>query len=109
MQLRNLSDDEANLLKALIKKAKISTAEDLFEKIKVKTMDDGGMGSLLLFPDGIEVQGRRIGIRASEIQFKDSDGVPVLVSLNIDNNNKLFEIDSWKMNYQPLLKIPVFE
>ncbi len=109
MQLRNLSGDEANLLKALIKKAKISIAEDLYDKIKVKTMDDSGMGSLLLFPDGTEVEGRRFGYRASEIQFEDSDGVPVLVSLNIDSNDKLFEIDSWKMNYQPLLKIPVFE
>lgn len=31
--------------------------------------------------------------------FKDADGIPVIVSLNIDKDDCLFELDVWKINF----------
>jgi hypothetical protein len=72
-------------------------------------MDDGGMGSFLIFqnPPDIGVK-RKFGKRVSEYQFIDDDGITVIVSLNLDQQNKLFEIDVWKTYYKPVIsfKIP---
>jgi hypothetical protein len=71
-------------------------------------MDDGGMGSLRLATDeGLQQQpGRLTGRRAAELQFIDADGVPVLASLNLDQNGELLEIDIWKTDFSPLIRIP---
>ena len=42
----------------------------------------------------------------SEYQFNDVDGVIVIASLYVDNENDLFELDIWKTNYEPLKKLP---
>lgn len=42
----------------------------------------------------------------SEYQFNDLDGIVVIASLYIDNENKLFELDIWKTNCAPLKKLP---
>lgn len=61
------------------------------------------MGSLLLLPDGVNKEGRKFGKEVVEHQFKDSDGVVVSASLNIDQNGELFELDIWKTDHSPLL------
>ena len=68
-------------------------------------MDDGGMGSLRLQVDtsgGI----RRFGRCASELRFRDVDGVLVVATLNIDDAGLPFELDMWKTNFEPLKAIP---
>jgi hypothetical protein len=67
-------------------------------------MDDGGMGSLLLFPNGNIVEGRKFGKQISDLQFIDSDGVEVLASLNTDVDGNLFELDIWKTDFGMLKK-----
>lgn len=42
----------------------------------------------------------------AELQFDDDDGVPILTSLNIDQDGKLFELDIWKVDYSPVIKYP---
>jgi len=42
----------------------------------------------------------------SEYQFNDVDGIIVIASLYVDNENDLFELDIWKTNYEPLKKLP---
>ncbi len=69
-------------------------------------MDDGGMGSLYLSLSGEMITKRLFGDDISECHFFDSDGVYVIVHLNLDKNGDLFELDIWKTDFSRLLKFP---
>src|SRR4051812_11453405 len=77
------------------------------EGVKVKPMNDGGMGSLELAPSGGSASKRRFGRKAAEHQFTDADGVDVLVTLNLDAEGRPFELDVWKTDFSPLVLIPM--
>ncbi len=63
------------------------------------------MGSLELFlPDS--PSSRRFGSKVAELQFKDEDGVDVIASLNVDQNMIPYELDVWKTDFSPLIRIP---
>lgn len=66
-------------------------------------MDDGGMGSLRFLSSA---EDRWYDRTVSEAWFRDSDGVPVVVSLNVDGGADLFELDSWKVDFSPRNKLP---
>jgi hypothetical protein len=68
----------------------------------VAELDDGKMGSLRF--NGSE--NRKYGKTISEYQFHDRDGVVVLASLFLDENNDLFEIDIWKTDFSELIEWP---
>lgn len=42
----------------------------------------------------------------SSFQFTDIDGVKVLVTLNIDKQGDLLELDIWKTNFHQLVELP---
>jgi hypothetical protein len=56
-------------------------------------MNDGGMGSLLLIPEGLGNTNRSFGKQIVLGEFSDRDGVPVSISLNVDAMGKLYELD----------------
>ena len=56
----------------------------------------------LLFSSPINDVDRSIGKTVAEAKFLDNDGVPILVQLNLDKNNQLFEFDVWKVDYSPV-------
>lgn len=45
---------------------------------------------------------RKLGSGASECHFTDSDGVIVLLALNLDEAGQPFELDSWKVDFGKL-------
>jgi hypothetical protein len=105
MGLRRPTEAELRLLRSLVEKS--STADlrlpsDWAERLQVESMDDGGMGSLRLWPAESIGQVRQMGSRASELQLQDSDGVAVILSLNIDQHGRLFELDVWKTDFGPV-------
>lgn len=71
----------------------------------VREMPDGGMGSLQ-FCAAAEEQDRVYGGYIAEGAFKDADGVPVSVTLNLDQNGELFELDVFKADFSPLIRYP---
>jgi hypothetical protein len=71
--------------------------------LRVKPMKDGGMGSLAISPVDCN---RKFGAVGSECHFIDLDGVPVSVSLNLDQHGAPFEIDVWKIDFSPLISWP---
>ena len=73
--------------------------------INVEEMDDGGMGSLRFVSPK---PSRRLGEVIAEIQYQDEDGVPVLASLNLDEDGEMYELDSWRVDFSPLKRIPNF-
>lgn len=93
--MRSPTKSEVDILDKLLVKANIST---LAVSLKVETMRDSGMGSLRI---GNQLEGRVFGGTVSELNIKDSDGVEVLASLNVDQNGELFELDIFKVDWSP--------
>jgi hypothetical protein len=82
----------------------------MYQNMLIQKMDDGGMGSFLIFQDSSDIGlTRSFGKQIAELEFVDDDGVLVLISLNVDDQNKLLEIDIWKTDFSPVinLKVPV--
>jgi len=100
------SDRELRLLEFLVKNSSITIAPNWDRNLGVIPMEDGGMGSLRLLPDGHDNEDRKFGRRVSEYQFKDVDGVLVIASLNDDQYNHIFELDIWKTNFDELIRFP---
>ena len=101
MSVREPKKHELMLVKYLIEQAEIQC--DLIG-LKVLDMNDGGMGSIKLIDDGSK---RKCGRMVSDCQFIDEDNYPVIVSLFLDENDQLFELDIWKVNLSPTIKFPI--
>lgn len=97
---------EENLLELLVKKSSIAIPRNWKEGLLVRPMDDGEMGGLRLFPNGKRTEDKILGEQVSDFQFTDLDGVEVIVSLNVDNEGNLFELDIWKTDFGQILKLP---
>ena len=110
MALRKPSEAEAKLLDHLIALAgELPRAEADRAALVVETMNDGGMGSLRLFPPGTRGKARLFGRRVSSWEFDDLDGVRVLVSLVVDAEERLYELELWKSDFGRLLQLPEFD
>ncbi len=105
-KLRKITIQEEILLNYLINISNYSIDQNWKEKMKVRFLDDGNMGSLELFVNDNFEEDRIFGKQIAECYFVDSDGVKVIVSLNIDTNGNLFELDIWKTDFSPLIEIP---
>jgi hypothetical protein len=104
--MRKPSSDELRLIEALVTRSSLQLEGDWEERLLVETMNDGRIGSLLLFPDGRISDDRSLGGTVSELRFKDEDGVEVSVTLNLDQAGAMFEVDSWRVDFRPLIRIP---
>lgn len=94
------------LLEHMIDISNIEIPINWRDELLVRPMDDGGMGSLYILPKGISENNRIFGAQVSEIQFEDEDRILVIVSLNIDSNGHLFELDIWKTDFSKLIRFP---
>ncbi|MCW2411880.1 hypothetical protein M2345_001639 [Sphingobium sp. B8D3D] len=72
-------------------------------ELLVEEMDDGGMGSLSFVSQKLE---RTYGGEAGSCGFYDEDGMQVRVGLILDQDGDLYELDLWKVDFSPLIKIP---
>lgn len=68
----------------------------------VAEMQDGGMGSIR-FLGGTD---RHRAGSLARAKYVDDDGVMVSIELNVDEAGKLFELDSWKVDFSPLHRYP---
>lgn len=102
--MRYLKKEEKELINYLLNNSNqiISNLDDLL----VEEMKDGGMRSLHIINSQKERSERRFGKCISEKQFLDSDNVPIIVSLNLDEAGDLFELDIWKVDFSTVLKYP---
>jgi hypothetical protein len=103
---RKPTRQEVALIELLIKKSSLVIPQNWKDDLLVSYMNDGAMGSLYLFPKDIILKERLFGEQVSEFQFTDLDGIEVIVSLNVDSDGNLFELDIWKTNFEKLLKLP---
>lgn len=85
----------------------MKSLSSILSTLKVLSMDDGGMGSLRLFPHAVEVLDTRLfGEAVSKCYFDDTDGVRVIATFYVDQNGNPLEIDIWKTNFEKLIEIP---
>jgi hypothetical protein len=105
--IRSLSEHEKAIITAMLQnKNEFQYLLDSLDNVFVAEMDDGGMGSLQLVPNGLENVDRSMGKQVALGEFIDSDEVPVSVALNVDRQGGLYELDIWKVDFSPLLSWP---
>jgi hypothetical protein len=102
--MRPLRYEESELLSALLKMLPEAGRPCVPDPVFAIDMKDGGMGSLRI-SDGSN-QARRMGREAVIAAYIDEDQVPVSISVNLDEDGNLFEIDIWKVDFSPLLRYP---
>ncbi|WP_052690607.1 DUF6984 family protein [Pseudarthrobacter chlorophenolicus] len=104
MTSRRLLPGEILIMRTLLDRAYESRWKAIdVESLRAFDMDDGGMGSLLFEttkPD------RFFGRTLSEGWFKDADGYLVMLYLNLDKEDEIFELDSWKVDFSPRRRLP---
>jgi hypothetical protein len=108
MAFRKPKPDELRLLKELASIAGMETPHEWLNALQVQEMDDGGMGSLELVVQGptpVRGQSGSVTCKAA-VQFTDEDGVEVVASLNTGEGGVPFELDIWKTDFSPLIRIP---
>ncbi len=102
---RKPTEKEMCLIKYLIGNHSICLSEKWESELQVSDMEDGGMGSLALYPQS-DCENREFGKQVNEYHFLDKDNVPVIATLYVDKQNRLYELDIWKVDYSPLLSLP---
>lgn len=109
MKKRSPKVNELSMIRFLLKSSKYNYTDDLFDSLIVESMDDGGMGSLLIFTNDFSNKNRIFANTISEYTFKDKDDVDVNICLNIDSDGNLFELDIWKVDFSPLICLPIMD
>jgi hypothetical protein len=74
--------------------------------VLVEEMEDGGMGSLRFAKTTDGNSTRRLGEVFAQGEFNDEDGVPVSFTINLDCDGQLFELDLWRVDFEPLKRFP---
>jgi hypothetical protein len=89
--LRSLTEPEIALLAELLSgREAIAPLMKGLPQAKVQAMNDGGMGSIRFI--GKDSDHREFGRIVREATFQDTDGVPVLASLIVDQFGALYEL-----------------
>jgi len=98
---------EARLLEFLFHTARQVGFHQLSLKgLQVANLNDGGMGSLRLFPTSSDWSSQQFGRAVSSCTFDDEDGVAVIATLYLDRSGRPFELDVWKTDFGELMRIP---
>ena len=101
---RRLRSEESALIEAMI--CGLPNERELVEFMKEAVVEElkGGMGSLrFVLLSQVE---RRLGKQLCEGSFADEDGIPVLVTINLDQDGVMFELDVFKADHSPLKRFP---
>ncbi|MER2998824.1 DUF6984 family protein [Pontibacter populi] len=101
METRNLKDSEQNLIKHLIR---ISNKEGTFDIPElVEDLKDGKMGSIRFVSSEPD---RTYSSDLVQVEYIDEDNVPVIITLTIDNHQKFYELEFWKVDFEKLVRYP---
>jgi hypothetical protein len=105
LQGRRLSAAELELLRTMLAgvRGKPQIKTDL-TSVLVEDMQDGGMGSVRFLAPGAAK--RHLGGAVAQAEYVDDDGVPVYITINVDREDHLYEIEFWKVDFSPLKRYP---
>jgi hypothetical protein len=104
---REPTREQRRLLAALLARSPWEiTPGGWLDRVRVAAMDDGGMGSFRIAAPGAAEESRAFGSEGAELAFQDADGTPVLVTLYLDRDGAPFEVDVWRVDFSPVVRIP---
>lgn len=110
MVCRNFTKEETVIVSFLLRAAKKGDfyISNFISETQCSDMKDGGMGSLHFMPRGQMVANddREFGYEMSACHFTDKDGVLVSVALYADSLGRPLELDVWKVDFSPLIRMP---
>ncbi len=110
MEFREFTLEEKGIITFLLHAANMGEGyiSKFFAETGCMDMDDGGMGSIRFVPrdNVMSVDNRRFGGEVSACSFTDEDGVLVSVALYVDTSGCPFELDVWKVDFSPLIRMP---
>ena len=102
--MRKLREDERDFLAAMI--ASRPTHARLASELRERYIEEmrGGMGGFRFVAE----DGERplLGHVLAEADFDDQDGIPVTVTLNLDNRDRLYELEVWKGDFSSVKRFP---
>jgi hypothetical protein len=104
MAPRPLKREETAVIARLLEMVPDEARPQFEQGMLVEEMLDGGMGSLLFIDES--GRSRRMGRELVTAEYIDEDQIPVLISINLDEEGDLFELDFWKVNFMPLKRYP---
>lgn len=100
-ETREIRPEELNLVTFLL--AQCGFTPDDFPVASIVSEYEGGiMGS-------INMEGSDPGLYAGDLiqaEYTDVDGIEVIITLTRDTNNRLLDLDFWKMNFSKLIRYP---
>jgi len=102
---RNLNKQEIALIQRLLEISDRNEQLINLQSLEVQEMSDGGMGSLYIVNPQKPSGQRTFGCRIAEFQYKDADEVPIIASLNVDEDGDLYEVDVWRVDYNPVIRL----
>ncbi len=105
--MRPLRKEESDVLAALLGMVPDRRTPPYEGELFAVNLNDGGMGSVRL-TDRLD-RPRKMGRELVTAHYIDADGVPVIISVNLDEDGQLFEIDFWKVDFSPLERYPTPE
>src|SRR5690349_14143654 len=102
--MRPLRREELEILERLLEMAPTDAKPRSEHDLLAEDMKDGGMGSIRFSDEWRRL--RKMGRELVTGEYIDEDLVPVLISVNLDEDGRLFELDFWKVNFEPLRRYP---
>lgn len=104
-QTRKLKENERVLIEFMLGKIGFSTqdypiSEDVFE------YEGGKMGSISL---GINNNPDDYDGDLIQVEYTDSDGIIVIITLTKNNKNQLLDLDFWKEDFSKLITYPTLD
>ena len=102
--MRSMRKEELAVLERLLEMVPNDARPHPDYEPHVEDMADGGMGGIRFVVE--TGKSRKMGRELVTAEYIDEDQVPVLISINLDEDGRLFEIDFWKVDYKPLKRYP---
>ncbi len=104
-QTRKIRENERVLIEFMLKKIGFTTqeypiSEDVFE------YEGGKMGSISL---GIDNNPDDYDGDLIQVEYTDTDGIVVVITLTKNNKNQLLDLDFWKEDFSKLITYPTAE
>lgn len=100
-KIRKIRNEERNLILFLLSQCGLIENEYLIAN-EVSEYEGGIMGSINLAGSDPDLYDSDL----IQVEYTDSDGVEVIITLTKDKNNCLLDLDFWKMNFSKLISYP---
>ena len=98
---RPLKSIEKIIISTVLSNSNYSSKVNL-DEILVCEMSDGAMGSIEFVSDK---KSRAFFADIGKLELIDTDGVPVIAVLSIDQYNDFFQLDIWKVDFSPSIDL----